>query len=546
VSLLAWAGTVRAALQPDQVFVVYNRNLPESRSLAEYYVQQRGLPATHSIGLDLPSTDDITREAYLAKLRNPLRGWLRHENLQDKIRCLVTIYGVPLRVVGTRVVPADKPLLKEIVTELGVATSDLQDLMATLAKLAAQSQPASQPADKTDPTNLLSAYEKLRDQAVQRLQAARTTEEAARLTAELEEPLKRGEGVQTFVEHMRSNDPAGQKLIAALQADAAKRRVHTKQLLAGCPRGDKQAEAHQAVRELYGLHGLIEHLLLDKEKLEGKETHAAVDSELSLMWCEDYPLYRWVPNPMCWRVRHSPEFAPMIADDPLDRPIVMVARLDAPTPKIVRRMIDDAIATEKKGLAGTIYIDARGMKPSDRGYGQYDEDLRQATILLKKTPMQVVEDNQSDLFGVGQCPDAALYSGWYSLGKYVDSFTWNQGAVAYHIASSEAVSLHNPKGQYWCKRMLEEGVTATLGPVAEPYLTSFPRPRDFFGLLLTGQYTLAEVYWHTCPLTSWMQTLLGDPLYTPFKNKPLLQVEDVFPAKWLKEPTTQPTKVAGK
>ena len=318
---------------------------------------------------------------------------------------------------------------------------------------------------------------------------------------------------------MQSNDPAGKKIIATLQADAAKRRNHTKQLLAGCPRGDKRAEAHKALRELYGLHGLIEHLLLDKEKLEGKETHAAVDSELSLMWCEDYPLYRWVPNPMCWRVRHSPEFAPMIADDQIDRPIVMVARLDAPTPKIVRRMIDDAIATEQKGLAGTIYIDARGMKPSDTGYGQYDEDLRQAAALLKKTPMQVVEDNQSDLFGVGQCPDAALYSGWYSLGKYVDSFTWNQGAVAYHIASSEAVSLHNPKGQYWCKRMLEEGVTATLGPVAEPYLTSFPRPRDFFGLLLTGQYTLAEVYWHTCPLASWMQTLLGDPLYTPFKKQ---------------------------
>ena len=106
-TVLTLAGTLHAELQPSQVFVVYNRNLAESRSLAEYYVQQRGLPAAHSIGLDLPDTDDITREAYLAKLRNPLRGWLRHENLQDKIRCIVTIYGVPLRVVGTRVVPAD-------------------------------------------------------------------------------------------------------------------------------------------------------------------------------------------------------------------------------------------------------------------------------------------------------------------------------------------------------------------------------------------------------------------------------------------------------
>ena len=274
--------------------------------------------------------------------------------------------------------------------------------------------------------------------------------------------------------------------------------------------------------------------------MEGKETHAAVDSELSLLWCEDYPLYRWVPNPMCWRVRHSPEFAPMVEADRLDRPIVMVARLDAPTPQIVRRMIDDAIAIEEKGLTGTIYIDARGMKAADSGYGQYDEDLRRTADLLKKTSLPVVLDNTPELFGAGKCPDAALYCGWYSLGKYVDAFTWNRGAVAYHIASSEAVSLHNPKAQYWCKRMLDEGVTATLGPVAEPYLVSFPRPHDFLGLLLTGQYTLAEVYWRTCPLASWMQTLLGDPLYTPFKKQPQLKIEDVFPAEWLKEPTSQP------
>ena len=42
------------------------------------------------------------------------------------------------------------------------------------------------------------------------------------------------------------------------------------------------------------------------------------------------------------------------------------------------------------------------------------------------------------------------------------------------------------------------------GPVAEPYLHAFPAADEFFPLLLTGKLTLAEVYWRTNPLTSWM------------------------------------------
>ena len=244
---------------------------------------------------------------------------------------------------------------------------------------------------------------------------------------------------------------------------------------------------------------------------------------------------------MCWRVWHSPAFSPESVATQMAQPVVMVSRLDGPTPAIVRRMIDDAIATEEKGLEGKVYIDARGIKPTDSGYGEYDQDLRDLAKLLGKTSLPVVLDDKPELFQPGQCPDAALYCGWYSLGKYVDAFQWNRGSVAYHIASSEAVSLHEPGATFWCKRMLDEGVAATLGPVAEPYLLSFPRPHDFFGLLLTGKYTLAECYYHTISLNSWMQTLLGDPLYTPYKKHPRLKVEDVLPVEWItNSPATQP------
>jgi uncharacterized protein (TIGR03790 family) len=70
--------------------------------------------------------------------------------------------------------------------------------------------------------------------------------------------------------------------------------------------------------------------------------------------------------------------------------------------------------------------------------------------------------------------------------------------------------------------MLEEGVAATLGPVTEPYLASFPLPDQFFSLLVTGKLTLLEVYFATVPSVSWMQILIGDPLYRPFKNHPAI------------------------
>jgi uncharacterized protein (TIGR03790 family) len=102
----------------------------------------------------------------------------------------------------------------------------------------------------------------------------------------------------------------------------------------------------------------------------------------------------------------------------------------------------------------------------------------------------------------------------------VAAFTWVKGAVGYHVASAEATTLRRPLSQVWCKRMLEEGVAATLGPVSEPYLTAFPLPDEFFPLLMTGRLSLLEVYFRTLPHLSWQMLLIGDPLYTPFRKNP--------------------------
>ncbi len=98
----------------------------------------------------------------------------------------------------------------------------------------------------------------------------------------------------------------------------------------------------------------------------------------------------------------------------------------------------------------------------------------------------------------------------------MDAFLWKRGAVGYHIAAQECQTLNGARSQVWCKRMLESGVAATIGPVSKPYVQASPVPEIFFGLLVEGRLTLAECYAASLPYLSWQMVLIGDPLYRPF------------------------------
>ena len=104
------------------------------------------------------------------------------------------------------------------------------------------------------------------------------------------------------------------------------------------------------------------------------------------------------------------------------------------------------------------------------------------------------------------------------------------GAVAWHLASSEAVSLRKSDSKLWCPNLLKKGVAATIGPVAEPYTIGFPKPAEFFGFLATGEYTLVESYSRSMMFCSWMTVLVGDPLYSPFAKSPKWKSAEVVPS----------------
>lgn len=249
-------------------------------------------------------------------------------------------------------------------------------------------------------------------------------------------------------------------------------------------------------------------LKLQLDRINGRETNASVDSELSMVLFDNYELYRWQPNKLKGDTMG------------LDFQTLMVSRLDASSCEIAMGLVDKAIKAEKTGLKGIAYIDTRGLKDAKASqYAYYDQSLRDMAILTRlRTEMPVKEERTSKLFAPGTCPQAAIYCGWYSNGKYVDAFDFVVGAVGFHIASSEATRLRDPNGSPWCPAMLRDGITATFGPVSEPYLHSFPEPKIFFDRLYRGN-CLVEAYYHAKPFNSWMLLLIGDPLYKPFAKR---------------------------
>ena len=396
------------ALEPDEILVVANRNAARSVGLAKYYMKRREIPKENLIKLWVTDKENCSRMDYNKKIAAPVRRYLE-KNDKGRIRCLVLMYGLPLKVAAPEMSIEEKNEIER----LEKRKLELKNSLKSVKE-----------EDSTSPTD------------------------AANLKKELGETEKK---ITNF-----------------------KRKTN---------RG------------------------------------ASVDSEIALLLDEDYSLSWWVPNP--YFLGFKGKNLSIKKEN-----VLMVSRLDGSSDEIVKRIINDSIQAETDGLKGTGYFDARGSDPgnkkkfSDYGYGFYDWSIHRAAELLRKNDvMPVVVDDTQRLFEPGECPEAALYCGWYKLSHYVDAFTWQPGSVGYHIASGECTTLKRKNSRVWCKMMIEKGVAATIGPVGEPYVQAFPVPEIFFGFLAEGILSLVECYIVSTPYLSWKMVLVGDPLYRPFKRR---------------------------
>ncbi len=421
-----------AALGPQEVAVIYNKNLPASKQVAEYYCERRGVPSANLIALDVADVTEISRADFETRIHTPLRAALKDR--RTSIRVLLTVYGVPLRVGDQEITEVDKAAIEKIKPEVQAANEDVQKLTRRVR----------------------------------------------------------------FLKDDIEKDPASPEAAVLSEREA-----------------QLKAAQHKVV------------LLEERVRiLTHWESTAAVDSELMLLWWPPYQLSRWVFNPLYWQVPEAQRRAvPQV---------MMTARLDGPTPDVAKRLVDDGLAAEKNGLAGKVYIDARGIKfnpkadPGGTQYGGYDESFREAARLLEVNgKMDVTLENTEELFPAGGCTNCAMYCGWYALRNYRPCCKFVRGAVAWHLASLEMTNLRNP-GKEWAGNLLRDGAAVTIGPVGEPYTVGFPRPEEFFGFIVSGEYTIVEAYSRSLLLTSWMVALVGDPLYNPYGKTPKLKSSEVW------------------
>ena len=241
----------------------------------------------------------------------------------------------------------------------------------------------------------------------------------------------------------------------------------------------------------------------------GSQNEAAVDSELALLGLYSRQISGATGNPYFQNFRPIKELE--------GTPLMLVTRLDAPTAAIVRRMITDAIATEKNGLWGRAYVD--GAQHTSGGLADGDEWLAHVRRDLRGVGVPVVYDQKPAIFPRGfPMTDCALYYGWYASGisgALADpSFKFKPGAVAVHIHSFSASTLRRAEAN-WTGPLLSKGAAASLGNVYEPYLQMTAHLDILNDRLLHG-FTLAESAYMATRALSWMTVVVGDPLYRPY------------------------------
>ncbi len=255
------------------------------------------------------------------------------------------------------------------------------------------------------------------------------------------------------------------------------------------------------------------------EKLQPalQRNEAAVDSELSCLPLLDQNMMLAGPhiNPL-YGCTNAQLLNPTNG-------ILLVTRLDGPTAAIARALVDKAMEAETNGLWGRAYFDTRGLATNDPAR-MGDDWIRGAAEICRLMGYEIIVDSNYSTFPASfPLSQVAFYAGWYDenvSGPFArPTVEFMPGAFAYHLQSFSAATLRSTKRQ-WVGPLLDRGVTATMGCVAEPYLGGTPNIAIFFGRFVYSGFSFAEAAYAAQNFLSWQTTVVGDPLYRPFALPP--------------------------
>ncbi len=514
-----WAPLAHATLEPQHVVILANAASADSLAVARHYAARRNIPEDHIIALALPLRESLSRRDYEELVVAPLRRSLEERRLASSIRVIVTTYGIPLRVNTPELSDEERRLLTDAQSRVKASRARLEQFHSELVKLASLPSPSPPPPtgqvvlEAAKAALLLSQVDNSWRTALERVRHQGGTEAGQKAIAEFLQLTQQYGGWAMLLPRRLSPQqppPIPEPPQASAWRALLDRTVPLWTGLAHRPITSERPLIYRWAERLFGVRGVLELASAEVDLLTTSHADASFDNELSLLW--------WDPGlySVAWRW-NNPLFEDAVPR-PDDPPILMVSRLDAPTVELAKGLVDKALDAERFGLRGTVYFDARGLQPDGPTdtYGVYDHSLREAATLVKDLSAYHVVLDQAEPT-MASMPNVALYIGWYRLRSYEDVFSFNPGAIGYHMASAEAVTIHDPNERGWCKNALGRGITATLGSVGEPYLDAFPEPARFTRLLLSGKYPLVEVYYLTSRYVSWRMVLFGDPLYNPFK-----------------------------
>src|SRR5258708_36874253 len=100
--LLVLAAESGQAQSPANVLVVVNDNSPISRTIADYYMRRREIPARNLCHIHATTAQDIDRATYDREIAAPIGDFLKKHLLVDSILYVVTTLDVPLRIQRSR------------------------------------------------------------------------------------------------------------------------------------------------------------------------------------------------------------------------------------------------------------------------------------------------------------------------------------------------------------------------------------------------------------------------------------------------------------
>src|SRR5262245_7304427 len=402
---------LRAALAPDEVAIIALRSSKQSMEMAAYYARARGVPENQICPIDCTAGETLSRDEWETKVRPAIRAWLAGNHLEQKGRCFVTVWDVPLKIgqmdAGNPVVAAVKSNLE---SQRQVRQKAVVHLAGEIDAVLSANKPPERTVPRADapPKEYADFLEAALKDAQGRLQEKKDRDpaELVQVNQKLERLYFRGAGLSAVLRAMQGqvegkprSNPDLLRTFDVRRGEFTGLRVGLN-MLGSLPESTaRDLQMLVLLQQTDGLLGALAFIDQQQEFWKKIETYSSFDNELGLVLWPDYPRLRWQNSVLAY------SFDPGLRE--VLPATIIGSRLEAPTFDLTKHLVDTALAVEKEGLSGRVFIDARGMGADKNpgSYGDYDQNLRDLGAWLKEhTTLDITLDNKDRLFQKGDCP----------------------------------------------------------------------------------------------------------------------------------------------